>query len=460
METTLITNRDRYVKGFAIFLVFMLCCTVISRGIYANQMPQVETGWAERTSITHIIEVMGSVTAVKENAIVVPAGMRVEEIYVREGQDVKEGTVLFRLDMDYLTEQIEELENQITLAKQQLKEINSNQSIEAQTRQIEAVRAEEDLNLVTKTQDMLVQQARQRYEVAKAMMDSYPTWEVYAETMQSPVKEQWEDGRKSLETAANEAAMSLQLAENDRNLAVLQAKRNVEDAGRETTKEISSIMEAEQNIQSMQEQLDVFQKFAKQEGAVFSEVTGEVQEILVTIGNLTSDTAALILSDGSGGWIFEAYLSKEQVRYVHQDNPVTLVFQNGKKILADCPVLTARAIDDTNYLITVEVGDTSMFMGETGTLRIAEQEGPYDCCVPISAVHTENDISYIYVIRETNTVLGTELRVVRRNVTVIDRNQEYAALESGSLGEEEQFVVNSDREISPGDTVRPMEVLY
>lgn len=445
LEYTMKNFRGKAIKGFAIFLSIMLCCTFISRSIYAYRMPQVEMGKAQRKSISHVIEAGGSIAAVSEMAVVVPAGIRIAEICVRAGEEVEEGTVLFRLDVDSLTADAEELETGIALSEQRLKEMKSNLKLAEQARQTESVRAKEDLENITRTQDLNVQQARRRYELAKNEMTSC---------------DPEDEGRYALEKVFIEAEMALQSADDARNLAILEAKRRVDDADRAVTNEESSIMEAEQALKELQEELAIYRELIEKNGEICSGITGSVSAVQISIGEKTTDAAAMKLADGSEGLVFEAGLKKEQMNYLNSGGSVTLKFQNGKKVIGNCAVVATNQVDEENYLVTVEVKDGGVSMGETGTLQISVQEGPYECCVPLSAIHTSDGNSYVFVIREIDTILGTELKVVKRNVSIINKNDSYAALEEGSLGEEEQVIVDSDKEIAPGDTVRPMEHIY
>lgn len=445
LEYTIKNFRGKAVKGFAVFLLIMLFCTFVSRSIYAYQMPRVETDKAQRKSISHVVAADGCVAAVSESAVTVPAGIRIAEIFVRAGEEVEQGTVLFRLDTECLTADAETLEDEIALSEQKLTEKKSDLKIAEQARQTERARAKEDLENVTKTQDLNVGQARRRYELAKNEM-----------TACDPEDE----GRYALEKAFIEAEMSLQSADNERSLAILEAQRRVEDADRAVTNEKSSIMEAEQELEELRAELAVYRELIAQNGEVFSGIAGSVSSVQISVGEKTTDGAAMKLADGSGGWVFEACVAKEQMGYFHSDDSVTLKFQNGKNAMENCPVLAINQIDDDNYLVTVKIQEGKVSMGETGTLQIFAQEGPYECCVPLSAIHTSDGISYVFVIREIDTILGTELKIVKRTVSIIDKNDTYAALKEGSLGEEEQVVVDSDKEIAPGDTVRPMETVY
>lgn len=76
------------------------------------------------------------------------------------------------------------------------------------------------------------------------------------------------------------------------------------------------------------------------------------------------------------------------------------------------------------------------------------------CAVPLSALYYDNNQAYVLVVEETETVLGTE-RIARRvDVTVLDKNEEYAALQEGTLTAEQDIITGADRNVEPGGRVR------
>ena len=78
-------QKERAVRYFAVFLVFMLICTIVSRGIYAWQMPQVTLGTIDANTLTRTIEADGTVLTKEEVPVVTGSGFLVEKVCVVEG---------------------------------------------------------------------------------------------------------------------------------------------------------------------------------------------------------------------------------------------------------------------------------------------------------------------------------------------------------------------------------------
>ena len=99
----------------------------------------------------------------------------------------------------------------------------------------------------------------------------------------------------------------------------------------------------------------------------------------------------------------------------------------------------------------------SLSIGQTAQFSISKDAGPYDCCVPLTTLYEENGQNYVYVTDTENTVLGTVLVARQVFVTVKDKNQTTAALESGSISSGQQVIVSANRELKDGSRVRLTE---
>lgn len=90
-------------------------------------------------------------------------------------------------------------------------------------------------------------------------------------------------------------------------------------------------------------------------------------------------------------------------------------------------------------------------------MKVVRQETDRCLTVPLTALRQENGNKFVLVIEERQTILGTEWIAVRRNVQVRSQNAAYAALESGSLSEEDQVITSTTRPVEEGDVIRLIE---
>ena len=157
----------KIIIAFAFFLILMLVCTVVSKSIYAYQLPMVSTVMPEEKYVEHLVEAEGIVAAGGERAVNYFPGLRVDAILVHVGDRVEEGDVLFQIDLDDLEEMIKEKEAEISQVSLQINAILENQAIAEQKKELELARAREDYDTTARIQDTQVGRAMESYVQAE-----------------------------------------------------------------------------------------------------------------------------------------------------------------------------------------------------------------------------------------------------------------------------------------------------
>lgn len=181
--------KRKVLRYFTYFLIFILTCTIVSRGVYAYQIPQVTVVRAEAKEITHKIEVDGSLQEVFEKAVIVISGIRVEEICVRQGDTVKKGDILFRLSKKGIQNKVQNISKQLAWEERKLSQLKTAKEQEKRKyeRKIENAeeRAEKEIENSDEEQKELVEKAKQEYEAAKQQLLSYISFQEYLQEEQS-----------------------------------------------------------------------------------------------------------------------------------------------------------------------------------------------------------------------------------------------------------------------------------
>lgn len=107
------TYKTKALKLFAGFLAAMAIMSIVSRGVYASQIPKVTTIPITHQSLSYKIECSGSLETSKKMPIYVIPDLRIGEIYPAEGDFIEAGNKLLRYDKKYLEDCIKKLENEI-----------------------------------------------------------------------------------------------------------------------------------------------------------------------------------------------------------------------------------------------------------------------------------------------------------------------------------------------------------
>ncbi len=278
----------------------------------------------------------------------------------------------------------------------------------------------------------------------------------YRSSALGKAREEWkkkkEEADDNAKTKTQEYANSLQAQEADR----LKAVRALEDAHAKA--QMDSSMQINQLDEKVkQKSLQKYLALQKDNGVIKSNFKGIITQINAVSGTTISEATNLIAANLDESLCFKAEINKEQRKYVEIGSHVMLQIDGSKRryegLLVE-QIEESESIDKYNVLVSIPSDHVSI--GKTGTLEIMQQSDYFDTCVPMDALHMENQQYYIYVIKNRNTVLGYECSVERRNVTVFDKNDKYVAIDS-VITEEDQVITDSSKDIGEGDIVRIAE---
>lgn len=421
--------------GFAAFLGFMVICTLISKSVYAYRLPMVSTCVPESKYIEHKVEAQGIVEAGGEKTVTYLAGLRIDSVLVHVGDRVEEGDALFQVDLEDLKELMEEKKNEMSKVSLQINAILENQAIEQQKREVELARAREDYDTTSRLQDTQVGRAMESYVQAENDLEE-------------------NGGEEALKDALQSAAYGEADAKAARDEAVKQAQRKVEDLlwPEEITTELETAR-LEQTVLS--EKLQEYQKILDNQGVVTAPFSGVVTKIAVGAGERIPDTAVLLLSDESLPCQLKILLDKEQKNYISLGDQVLVSLEGkGRELEEKVDYLAASELSPEKYEALITLPEGTGIPGLSGTVSRTESGEKYRLCIPAAAVHSEDNRNYVYVLKEREGILGQEYYVDEMNVSVIDKNDNWAAIEEGTVDKESRIILSATKEVKTGESVR------
>ena len=95
---------------------------------------------------------------------------------------------------------------------------------------------------------------------------------------------------------------------------------------------------------------------------------------------------------------------------------------------------------------------------EDGELIAEEESRMYDYCLPVSAIRIgPNGSCYVLVTDVKKTILGETLYAKRIGIEIEDSDDSNCAFKSDALTYDMQVIIESDKKIEAGDTIRLME---
>lgn len=166
-------RMEKWIKIFLIFLAFVWLCTIISKSIYVSGLPLVKTDTATKKYVEHIVETDGIVTAGGEVAVNTQAGLRVDKIYVQQGDAVKAGDILFTIDTADIAELISAKETELSKLQCNLSDFQVNAVIDAQKKEVAILWAREDYETADKETALTKDRAKTALEKAEEALEKH-----------------------------------------------------------------------------------------------------------------------------------------------------------------------------------------------------------------------------------------------------------------------------------------------
>ncbi|MDD5804477.1 hypothetical protein ACTQWG_09410 [Blautia sp. HCP3S3_H10_1] len=469
--------RKKLIHAAGIFFAVMLLFTVLSRVSDSVNVIQIQIKNPANQMITHEVSGTGKVESSQEMAVFVLENIQVEQVMVHPGQAVKKGNTLMTLSEESIQEAAKKLDDKIKTLEGQAKDIESQKKVNAQKRAVQQAWAGNSYDLAVQSGNVSVDNAREELQVAQQRLDEFyqekeaKTWgddlSGFTDGTDTDTSGWMESDNSAKESdTATETALlddlrskqeTLNQAIAGRNQALASAGREVSDANEPEASD-STLENTQRELESAREDREKVTVLQNTEGVISSPVTGVLKNLSVQTGDITGQTAAAVLYFSNGELRMTGTILKEDRKYVSAGADVKITDYNNNDISgATVENVVENEADSDSCDLSIVVPDDSMSIGQSGDFSISKDYGPYSCCVPLSALYSENGKDYVYVTDTENTVLGTVMTARKVEVTVKDKNQITAALEEGTLSTDQAVIVQADRTLADGSRVRIAE---
>lgn len=459
-------------KALGIFFVIMLIFTVLSRAADSINVVQVQVKTVQNQMISHKVTGTGKVVGTKEQAVFAEENLKVEQVFIQEGQSVKKGDLLFKLSMDSIQKAWKDKVNEMEELNLKIRDLESQTQVNEEKKALEQEWARRSYDISAQGSSISVENARVEVEVAQQKLNEFYQNREFTQN-QTLQNQEGEKNTVSDNTTNNmtddsteEQALIDDLRAKQEALNAAIASQNEELAAAEKAILDSNLSEASDgSLENMerqrarnQEEMEDLNELLADEGKIRAEVDGVVKSLGVETGALTTESAVAVLYLTGGNLRMTGTIYKEDLKYVEIGAEVSIEGENGKKIEgASVEAIREDETEEDMRIISIKLPDDSLSIGETTEFTVSKDAGPFKSCIPLSALHEGNGEAYVYVIDSQNSVLG-EVWVARRvDVVVKDKNQSLAALEDGSISSDQKIIIDSDREISDGSRVRLQE---
>ena len=330
--------------------------------------------------------------------------------------------------------------------------------LETQAQELESQGEAESASSLYEEAENLRQEAEQTYEAAVSQAQS--EYDAGIAQAQASLSE--------AESALNAQAQSQAQAQNAYTSA--QEEDAAAAANDRKTQEESSYSQRsiQVDLDQAKKELSELEKLQQAKGQVTASQAGVVTDMNVQTGGITDDSSYLLL--GTGGLQIKGSLQTQDLAKVAAEDVVDIsVSGQGKKIQGKITQIGAESSggqgteggagenQDPGGYFYADMGEGSVAWGTQVSYSIEKQSGSsYEMLIPLSAVRQDANGTYCLIAEARETVLGTEYRAARVNITVEDKDSTQAAV-TGNLGRDDLVISGSTKDIEEGDKVRLRE---
>lgn len=396
----------------AIFVSAMALLTFFSNTINNFLLPGVAADNPSRGALIKEISGEGIIEAKNVYEEYTDTNLKVLEVMVGEGDSVKKGQPILRLDIEELENELKEEEikyRQLQLALERLKDGSTLRSYD---RAIEKAKE----NLEKNSED---------YTRTKILYGS-------GAVPESELK----DSERGMKIAEKEYDIALQDREDRKN-------ENIRD-----------IENAELDLQLQEVRLNSLRGSIANGGLYTALGDGIITELSFSEGTMANSTKPLFrLAETSGGFQLSISVDSEQADYVEQGDKANVTITSGGDTRVEGRMARVKEDlqDGGRKELLIDVGGEGLTGGESCYAVISKRTQQYEGLVPNSAVYTDSEGTYVYVVRKSDGPLGAESYVQRTPVTVLDSDSTKTAV-IGVMPMDE-VVTGSTKPLSDGGRV-------
>ena len=252
-----------------------------------------------------------------------------------------------------------------------------------------------------------------------------------------------QDMLKSAQDALEAAQASAKDTEEQQSYEDELAKKDLEAKKTELERAEKKVKDLEENASAVK---------------IVSRYSGVVKEINIAAGDTTTPDEPLIVVElTEKGYTLTATVTKDQARTLKEGSEaeITNIWNSDIKLILAS--IDADKSDPANSrTLTFAVKGENITVGENLAFSVGDKNATYDVVVPSSAIHTDADGSFVYVVTAKNSPLGNRYSIRKKNVTVLASDELNSAI-SGEVTTADFVVTTSTVPIEAGSQVRIAE---
>ena len=329
--------------------------------------------------------------------------------------------------------------------------------------------ARENLEQIQARQDQLVSEAQDDvWEAENKLSDTKKQTDFSNESLVSSALASADAARSELNAAVREweneslskeeQIMRAQRAIETAAIELESVKEQLErakqsDAATRRQNEVERL-QYENELRQKQNTLEEIRLISIQGGVVTAPVDGTVKSVMEAF--VTQDNGAILtLSRADQRFQFTASVEQKTAEKLSAGDMGQLFYTIGGITQSVQLPITSIGVPnaDGQVRLIAWLEEGTFSSGIAGTLELEKNSGRYQAVVPVSALRAAHGKTVVLVVREKQSVLGTEQTVEEVDVVIKEQSMENAAVE-GVFFPDDQIVIQTSKPIGKGDRVR------
>lgn len=385
-----------------------------------------------------------------DTAVFPEENLKIGSVFVEESDYVGKSDALYSIDRQSLDKCIEDLANEADQLSRQLSNEILSDASKAAIKERLIKRAGEDYGRTVSEWNEKEAEADDQLTQAQEAFETYRDHPMETDVMKQVYS--------ALEKDYTDKKNTYDLAVLNSEDTVTVAKRNVENAQNTQVPDKNTAAVMQEDLSQIEKQVYDLKTLKAKRGKITADVDGKITGFSITSGAVSGEGSAVLISNQEDGYRFNGLLPVEQSKYINIGDTINLNIYHGNISMGDLTVTSIQALaeDAAHYSVMVLIPDNEKELDGTALLTVTKQTETYKNCVPLEAVHSKNGKSYVSILSEKNTILGIQESAEQIEVTIIDKNERYAAV-NAEFPEDANVIVTSNKALKDNSRVRRMD---
>ena len=275
----------------------------------------------------------------------------------------------------------------------------------------------------------------------------------YKESLSETIENSTPEGRKNDKLSAVRKAAESAAEEVENSKKALEKKKEILSAEEQNGEIDEKLAQTEENL--LRKKLAAKNKQIAELDGLYENggtVTAQTDGIVTRIDAQKGLTSSGVVTIAPNEFVLKGRISADDLKEVEAGDTISFRYKKGEDETMS-KILTLGSVGaDGTAEFTAEFGRKDGIINTSADFVINENIGTFYTCLPYSALHIENNRIFVYVVREKEGILGTELYAEEIPVTIKAKNADYAAVDGVSGAD--KVIYSSEKLLKRGDKVR------